>query len=257
MSTKRLDGKVAVITGATAGIGQAVARKFAAEGADLVLTGRRRDRAEALAAELREAGAYVELVIGDIRSDELLDELAQTVRSSYGRIDSLVLNAGVIAYAPAVEIRPQDFDEMMAVNVRAPWMCVRVLNDLLADGATIIALGSVSSFMVFPGESVYCMTKAAVIQLVRALAVEFADRKIRVNALCPGVIGEGGMSQVAIDASDDPAVEIANATASTPLGRLGSLDEIAIGAVFLASDESSFMSGTNLVLDGGLMVPRI
>jgi NADP-dependent 3-hydroxy acid dehydrogenase YdfG len=120
MSNKRLDGKVAVITGATAGIGQAIARKFAAEGADLVLTGRRRHRAEALAAELREAGAYIELVIGDIRSDELLDELAQTVRSSYGRIDSLVLNAGVIAYAPAVEIRPQDFDEMMARRWHRP-----------------------------------------------------------------------------------------------------------------------------------------
>lgn len=252
----RLAGEVAVITGATAGIGAAIARRYADEGADLVVTGRRSDAAQQLASELREKGSRVDVVVGDIRSDEVIAEIASTVREAHGRVDTLVLNAGVISYGSTVEITPEAFDEMMTVNVRAPWMCVRSMHDLLVDGSAIVALGSISSFIAFPGESVYCMSKAAVIQLVKGLALELADRGIRVNALCPGVVGEGGMSQNAIDDSADPAAELAAANASTPMARLGRLREIADGAVFLASSESSYMTGSSLVLDGGMLAGR-
>src|ERR1700682_1892576 len=257
MSTQRLAGKVAVITGATGGIGQAIARCFAAEGAELILAGRARERAQPLLAELRASGASAQFVLGDLRAYGVIEEIADTVRARHGRIDSLVLNAGVISLGRTCDITPPQFDEMMAVNVRAPWMCVRGLHDLLADQATVIATGSVSSFAIFAGESVYCMTKAAAIQMVRALALEFADRQIRVNALCPGVVGGGGMSQQIIDASADPAAELAHSNAATPLGRAGTLEEIAAGALFLASDESSFMTGSSLVLDGGIIIPRV
>ncbi len=253
----RLRDKVAVITGATAGIGRAIATRFGAEGATLLLCGRNRERADSLLAELRDSGANAEFILGDIRSEDFVAELAQTVRARYGHIDSLVLNAGVISVGKLWEITPEQYDDMMEVNVRAPWLCIRQMHDLLANRATVIATGSVSSFSIFPGEGIYCMTKAAIIQMVRALAIELADRGIRVNALCPGVIGGGGMSQDSFDATGDPAAEEREVAAITPLGRVGTLEEIADGALFLASDESSFMTGTSLLIDGGVIIPRV
>ncbi|MGV9864070.1 SDR family NAD(P)-dependent oxidoreductase [Rhodococcus koreensis] len=252
-----LVGKVAVITGATGGIGRAIAQRFGAEGASLLLAGRRRESAESLLAELSDAGVKADFVLGDICADGFIDELAESARSRYGRVDSLVLNAGTISWGRLCEITPDQYDEMMNVNVRAPWMCVRRMHSLLTDDASVIATGSVSSFAIFPGEGVYCMTKAAIIQMVRTLALELADRRIRVNALCPGVIGGKGMSQNAFDTSDDPESELASVIAATPLRRVGRLDEVAAGALFLASDESSFMTGNNLILDGGIIIPRV
>ncbi len=253
----RLSGKVAVVTGATAGIGRAVATRFGAEGATLLLCGRNRERADALLADLRESGVTADFLLGDIRSEDFVAELAEAVRERHGRIDSLVLNAGVISVGKLWEITPEQYDDMMDINVRAPWLCIRQMHHLLADKATVIATGSVSSFSIFPGEGVYCMTKAAIIQMVRTLALELADRRIRVNALCPGVIGGAGMSQDSFDATGDPAAEEAAASAITPLARVGTLAEVADGAVFLASDESSFMTGTSLLLDGGITIPRV
>jgi NAD(P)-dependent dehydrogenase (short-subunit alcohol dehydrogenase family) len=146
---------------------------------------------------------------------------------------------------------------MMDVNVRAPWLCVRALNSVLADRASIVATSSVSASTHFPGETVYCMSKAALTPFAHGLAVELGERGIRVNALCRGVIGGEGMSQDAINASSDPHTELAANIANTPLRRLGSLEEIADATVFLASDRSAFITGTNLVIDGGLTIPRI
>lgn len=252
-----LDGKTALITGATNGIGREIARRFAAEGATLLLTGRDPERARTLLDELHEARASAQFMLGDLRSEHFIDELADAATSRYGRLDIMVLNAGVITWGALWEITPEQYDDMMNVNVRAPWLCIRRMHSTLADHASVIVTGSVSSFAVFPGEGVYCMTKAAVIQMVHTLALELADRRIRVNALCPGVVGGDGMSQNAFDASTDPAGEAAAAAASTPLGRVGTLAEIASGAVFLASSQSSFMTGNSLVLDGGIIIPRV
>jgi NAD(P)-dependent dehydrogenase (short-subunit alcohol dehydrogenase family) len=257
MAVGSIAEKVAVITGATGGIGSAIAQRFAAEGAKLVLAGRNQSRAAALLESLRSAGATVDFVIGDIRSDACIEGLLQTVRCRYDHIDVLVLNAGAITFAPTCDITPDQFDEMMDVNVRAPWMCVRRFHELLADTASIVVTNSVSAFTHFPGETVYCMSKAALTPLVQGLAVELGHRGIRVNALCPGVIGEAGMSQNAIDASPDPHVELAANLANTPLRRLGTLEEVADAALYLASDRSAFITGTSLVLDGGLTVPRV
>lgn len=252
----RLTGKVAVITGATAGIGRAIADRFGAEGASLVLCGRNADRANLALEELRAAGVNAEFVLGDIRSSDYLDRLADHVRGRHGQIDCLVLNAGIYSAATLFEISPEQFDEMMEVNVRAPWLCVRALQELLGDGASVVAMGSVSSFAVFAGEGVYCMTKAAILQMTRMLALEVADRGIRVNLLCPGFIGEGGMTQDSLDEAEDASSMVRALEDATPLRRLGTLKEIADGALFLASEESSFMTGRDLVLDGGMIIPR-
>jgi len=257
MAVGALTDKVAVITGATGGIGAAIARRFAEEGAKLVLAGRNQARAAQLLEALRSSGATADFAIGDVRSEEFFDGLGESVRRRHGRIDILVLNAGAITFAPTCEITPEQFDEMLDVNVRAPWLGVRALHRVLADKASIVITGSVSASTHFPGETVYCMSKAALTPLVHGLAVELGGRGIRVNALCPGVIGGAGMSQDAIDASADPRSEVATNIANTPLRRLGTLEEVADAALYLASDRSAFITGTSLVLDGGLTVPRV
>jgi NAD(P)-dependent dehydrogenase (short-subunit alcohol dehydrogenase family) len=257
MSGSQLAGKVALITGATSGIGKATARRFAAEGATLLLTGRDRNRARSLLAELEEAGTAAQFVLGDLGQDAAIDELAAVARDRYGRVDALVLNAGVITVAPLTDITTAQYDEMMNVNVRAPWLCVKAMHALLPAGGTITVTASVSSFTIFPGEGAYCMGKAAVIHMVRALAVELGARRIRVNALCPGIVAVEGMSQRLAESSADPAAELAHGDDETPLGRAATLEEIATGALFLASKQSSFMTGSSLVLDGGLTIPRV
>lgn len=250
-------GAVVVITGATGGIGRALAHRFAAEGATLVLTGRDTTAGDALAAELRRGGRSAEFLTADLRDDDHVRRLAEDVRHLHGRIDSLILNAGAITFGSTCEMDVADFDEMMAVNVRAPWLCVRALHNLLTDGATIVVTASVSSYVLFPGEGVYCMSKAALIPLVHVLALELAPRGIRVNALSPGIVGEAGISHQALTISSDPVAEQRRNDGMTPLGRTATMTEIADGAVFLAGRHSSFMTGQNLVLDGGLTIPRV
>jgi NAD(P)-dependent dehydrogenase (short-subunit alcohol dehydrogenase family) len=257
MSSTQLAGKVALITGATGGIGRAIAHRFASEGATLLLAGRDRQRGQDLLNVLHGAGATAEFVDGDLELDTAVDDLAAAARERHGRVDALVLNAGAITVAPLTDITTAQYDQMMNVNVRAPWMCVKAMHDLIPSGGTITVTASVSSFTHFPGEGAYCMSKAALVPMVRALAVELGDRDIRVNALCPGIVAAEGMSQRLADASDDPAAELAHGDAATPLGRAATLQEIAAGALFLASDQSSFMTGISLVLDGGLTIPRL
>jgi NAD(P)-dependent dehydrogenase (short-subunit alcohol dehydrogenase family) len=253
----KLDGKVAVITGATGGIGSAIARQFGAEGAKLILGGRRKERADDFLAELHQSGVEAEFVLGDVKSDDYADRLAARAREKYGHVDSLVLNAGVVSWAKVCDITLEQYDDMMNTNVRASWLCVKAFHDLLSEGAAVVVTASVSSFIIFPEEGVYCMTKAAIIQMVRALALELADRGIRVNALCPGAVGGDGMTQNLLDISDDPQAVTDEIVAATPLGKIGTLDEIASGAVFLASGDASFVTGTSLVIDGGMMIPRV
>jgi NAD(P)-dependent dehydrogenase (short-subunit alcohol dehydrogenase family) len=256
MSSTQLAGKVALITGATGGIGRAIAHRFASEGATLLLAGRDRQRGKDLLDVLHGAGATAEFVYSDLELDTAVNDLAAAARERHGRVDALVLNAGAITVAPLTDITIAQYDQMMNVNVRSPWMCVKAMRDLIPSGGTITVTASVSSFTHFPGEGAYCMSKAALVPMVRALAVELG-RDIRVNALCPGIVAAEGMSQRLADASDDPAAELAHGDAATPLGRAATLQEIAAGALFLASDQSSFMTGTSLVLDGGLTIPRV
>lgn len=252
----RLSGKAAVITGATGGIGRALARKFAAEGASLLLAGRDTEKCQLLVAELRDAGATCHSIAGDIREESYVNSIAARAETEFGRLDVLMLNAGVISFAPTCEMTTAAFDDMMDVNVRAPWLCVRAMHPLLTTGSSVVATASVSSHVVFPNEAGYCMSKAAVIQMVRSLALELAPR-VRVNALCPGIVADAGMSFEAMISSESPEDEVARNDSLTPLARAATLDEIALAAIYLVSDDSSFITGQSLTVDGGLTIPRV
>lgn len=249
----RLADRVAVVTGATGGLGEVIARRFAAEGAAVILNGRRAALGASIVAQLRSAGADAAFVAGDVGDEQTAAEIADVARQRHGRIDVLVLNAGGTAYGGFREATPAEFDSLIRTNVRGVWLCARAAEPVLSDGASVVVMASVSSFVTDPSEILYCMTKAAILPLVRGMARDLGDRQIRVNALCPGAIGGVGMTADLTTGPRDRSADLKAMLAATPLGRLGTPDEVADGAVFLASSQSSFMTGTSLVLDGGMM----
>jgi NAD(P)-dependent dehydrogenase (short-subunit alcohol dehydrogenase family) len=251
----RLEGKVAVITGATSGFGAAIARLFANEGAALVLHGRRADLGEELAEELRQQGANASFLTGDVGQERDAESLAARVRDEHGRLDVLVLNAGIghPGVGPFWEIAAEDFDLVFRTNVRGVWLCARACAPLLERGGSVVVMASMSSFVVYPGESIYSASKGAVLQLARGMAGDLAERGVRVNALCPGIC-DTPLTRWFIDSADDPKELEAEFHAFAPLGRMGTADEIARATLFLASDESSYCTGASLIADGGVTI---
>lgn len=249
MSEGRLKGKVAVVTGATSGFGEAIARLFAAQGASIILSGRRSDVGEATAAELD--GRFV---AGDVGDEETANAIV-AVAAERGRIDILVLNAGIghPGTGPFWEVDPADFDLVFRTNVRGIFLCARAAVPLIPRNGSIVVMASMSSYIVFPGETVYSASKGAVLQLARGMAGDLAERGIRVNAFCPGIC-DTPMTRYFINTSPDPAATEMEFTGAAPIGRMGTADEIARAALFLASDEASYCTGASLVADGGYMV---
>ncbi|KQQ86485.1 SDR family oxidoreductase [Aureimonas sp. Leaf324] len=243
----RLDGKVAVITGANSGIGLASARRFAEEGARVFMTGRRQ-------AELDEAVAAVghgaRGIQGDIADMGDLDRLFDTVREEAGRIDVLFANAGGGEFAAFGEVSEAHFDRTFATNVKGTFFTVQKALPLLVDGASVILTGSTAATTGIPAFSVYGATKAAIRSFTRGWIVDLAPRRIRVNVLVPGSTSTPGWHGLAPDEAAKKAFTAAS-EAATPLGRMGRPEEIANAALFLASDESSFVTGSELFADGG------
>ena len=250
-----LSGKVAVITGATSGFGTAIARRFAQEGAALVLAGRDEPRASALLDELRAQGAAVDFVFGDVGDEETAEQLAARARARHGRIDALVLNAGSneAGNADFWTVPPADFDRVLRTNVRGVWLGARAAIPLMERGSTIVVMGSQQSVIVCRGNAAYATSKAAALQLARAMALDLAPKGIRVNALCPGVC-ETPLTRNAIERDADPAAFEAELQALSPLGRFGTAEEIAGHVLFLASEQSSFITGAGLMADGGTSI---
>lgn len=244
MNGRRLAGRTAVVTGATAGIGFAVARRFVAEGASVVVTGRRADRLDAAVAAL---GPQATGVLADAATVEGARSLADAVAALGRPLDVLVANAGGGGEVPLAEMTPAHFDAVADLNVRGTFFTVQGLLPLLADGSTIVLVSSISGSNGDPGHGVYNASKAAVRSFARTLTAELRDRRIRVNALSPGpTLSEGFSDYVGGEAA------IRSIAAAVPVGRIGQVDEIAAAALFLASDESSFVAGAELVVDGGL-----
>jgi meso-butanediol dehydrogenase / (S,S)-butanediol dehydrogenase / diacetyl reductase len=248
----RLAGKVAVITGSTSGFGTAIARLFAVEGAALVLNGRREDAGQALAAEL---GRDTRFVPGDVGDEATAEALAECARTAHGRIDALILNAGIgyPGVGPFWEVLPEEFDAVFRTNVRGAWLCARAAVPLMDRGGSIVVMASMSSFVVYPGETVYSASKGAALQLARGMAGDLAERGIRVNALCPGIC-DTPLTRYFIEASDEPTATEVEFEKFAPLGRMGTADEIAFATLFLASDESSYCTGASLLADGGATI---
>jgi len=244
----KLAGKIAVITGGNSGIGLATARRFAAEGAEVVITGRR--QAE-LDAAVKQIDGNVTAVQGDVSKLADLDRLYATVKKQLGRIDILFANAGAGDFAPLGQITEEHFDKAFDVNVKGLLFTVQKALPLMPDGASIILNASIVSIMGMENFSVYSATKAAVRSFARTWTADLKARKIRVNALSPGPIETPAIDKLTGGGAQAQQMLDTMATA-VPLGRVGQPDEIAKAAVFLASDDSSFVTGIELFVDGGM-----
>jgi NAD(P)-dependent dehydrogenase (short-subunit alcohol dehydrogenase family) len=234
----RLQGKVAVVTGGTMGIGFATAKRFVEEGAFVFITGRRQKE---LDEAVKAIGSNVAGVRGDVSKLQDLDRLYETVKAK-GNIDVLVANAGTGEFAPLASLTEEHFDKLFDLNVKGTVFTVQKALTLMNDG--IILIGSVASVKGTQAFGTYGATKAAVRNLVRAWTVELKDRRIRSNVLSPGPIRTPLVER-------QPAESIARIVATIPMGRMGEPDEVAKAALFLASDDSSFVTGIELFVDGG------
>jgi NAD(P)-dependent dehydrogenase (short-subunit alcohol dehydrogenase family) len=236
----KLEGKVAVITGGTTGIGLATAKLFVAEGAYVFITGRRQTE---LDKAIKEIGNNVTGVQGDVAKLADLDRLYETIGKK-GRLDIVFANAGVGDFSPLGSITEEFFDKLFNINVKGALFTVQKALPLLNDGASIILTGSVGSVKGTPAFWVYGATKAAIRNFVRAWTLELKDRGIRSNVLSPGPTETPLVDHV-------PADAIARMVSSIPMGRMATPGEIAKAALFLASDDSSYVTGIELFVDGG------
>jgi NAD(P)-dependent dehydrogenase (short-subunit alcohol dehydrogenase family) len=243
----KLEGKVAVVTGGNSGIGLATAKRFAAEGAHVFITGRRQAELDRAAAEI---GANATTVRADSSSLSDLDRVYDLVKDKAGRIDILFANAGVGEFAALAEITEDHYDKIFDINVKGVLFTVQKALPLFRDGGSIILNASVVASMGTRAFSVYSATKAAVRNFARSWILELADRGNRVNVLSPGPIATPGLDGLGKTEEQSRQVK-ASLIAGIPLGRLGTPDEVAKAVVFLASDDSSVVNGTELFVDGG------
>jgi NAD(P)-dependent dehydrogenase (short-subunit alcohol dehydrogenase family) len=245
---KKLEGKVALITGGNSGIGLATAKEFVLQGATVVITGRRRD---AIDEALKEIGAGAVGIQGDVGRMADLDRLYAEISSKFGRIDVLFANAGVIALAPFEAVTEEHFDHEFNVNVKGLFFTVQKALPLMKDGSSIILTSSIAHLKALEGHNVYAATKAAVRSFARSWTADLKHRKIRVNCLSPGPVDTPIIEKMGI--TQEQFSEFDKAVAALiPLGRLGAASEVARAALFLASEDSSFVTGIDLCVDGGM-----
>jgi NAD(P)-dependent dehydrogenase (short-subunit alcohol dehydrogenase family) len=245
---RKLEGKIALVTGGNSGIGLATAKQFVAEGAYVYITGRRQVE---LDAAVEAIGKNVTAVQSDVSNLADLDRLFATIKQEQGHLDIIFANAGGGEIAPLGEITEEHFDKTFNINVKGLLFTVQKALPLLPEGASIILNASTASIKGTPAFSVYGATKAAVRSFARNWTLDLRERKIRVNAISPGVVPTPGYDHLGLN--DQQLQEFVDSQASTiPLGRVGTPDEIAKAVVFLASDDSSFVNGIELFVDGGM-----
>jgi NAD(P)-dependent dehydrogenase (short-subunit alcohol dehydrogenase family) len=244
--SKRLDGKIAVVTGGSSGIGLATAQRFVQEGAYVFIFGRSQSEVDKA---VKDIGNNVAGVQGDVSNLADLDRLYDTVKQQKGRIDVLFANAGILEFAPLGSITESQVDKSFDINVKGLLFTVQKALPLFQDGGSIILTASVNASTGFEATSVYSATKAAVRSFARCWTVDLKHRKIRVNAISPGPI-DTPMTRSMVQG--ESGQQLKNKLLSTmPLGRMGNPDEIAKAVLFLASDDSSFVTGIELFVDGG------
>lgn len=243
----RLEQKIALVTGGTTGIGLATAKRFVDEGAYVFITGRREQE---LARAVKEIGRNVTGVQGDVSKLADLDRLFAQIQREKGKLDIVFANAGVAGYAALGAITEELFDWTFDINVKGVLFTVQKALPLLPDGASIILTSSIVGSKGLPANSVYSATKAALRSFARTWTTDLKNRRIRVNAVSPGAIDTPGLSNLlASSKTGEERKEMISSV--TPLGRVGKPDEIANAVVFLASDDSSYVTGAELFVDGG------
>ena len=240
-STLRLDGKVAVVTGGTSGIGLGMAQRFVDEGAHVFIVARRQEGLDEAVATI---GKYVTPVQADVTKTNDLDRAYQTVKQMCGHLDIVVANAGRGAFSPIIEITEELVDEVFDLNLKGVLFTVQKALPLMRDGGSIIITSSIASVKGFPGRTAYAAAKAGLRAFARVWTTELKDRKIRSNLLTPGPVNTPQIARL-------PREAINQVVSSVPLGRIAEVDEIASAALFLASDESAFVTGIELFVDGG------
>jgi NAD(P)-dependent dehydrogenase (short-subunit alcohol dehydrogenase family) len=243
----KLERKIALVTGGNSGIGLATAKQFVNEGAYVFITGRRKPE---LAAAVKKIGKNVTSVEGDVSNLDDLDRLFAQNQKEKGKLDIVFANAGVAEYASLGEITEEHYDSIFNINVKGLLFTVQKALPLIADGSSIILNASVVASKGLPSNSVYSATKAAVRSFARTWTTDLKNRRIRVNVVSPGSIETPGLNNLLASsgAGDERLKMLSN---NVPLGRLGTSDEIARAVVFLASDDSSYITGTELFVDGG------
>jgi NAD(P)-dependent dehydrogenase (short-subunit alcohol dehydrogenase family) len=249
---KKLEGKVAVITGGSSGIGLATAQRFVSEeGAYVFITGRRQSELDAAVKQIGKNNNNIIGVQGDVSNLADLDRLYATVKKKKGHIDILFANAGIGEFAPLGEISEAHFDKTFGINVKGLLFTVQKALPLFQDGGSIILNASIASSKGFEMSTVYSATKAAIRSFARTWTVDLKQRKIRVNAISPGPIDTPIFSSVIQNEEQIEQIKT-SLVASVPLGRMGTPDEIAKAVSFLASDDSSYVTGIELFVDGGM-----
>ncbi|MBR8833170.1 MAG: SDR family oxidoreductase [Stigonema ocellatum SAG 48.90 = DSM 106950] len=246
-----LQNKVALVTGATSGIGKAAALALGSAGAKVVFSGRRDQEGETTAALIRNAGAECLFVRSDVSSEEDVKTLVQKTIETYGRLDCAFNNAGIESTPkPLHEQLIEDFDKLMAINVRGLFLCMKYeIQQMLSQGSGVIVNNSsIGGLIAFPGVSPYIASKHAVMGLTRSAALDYAKQGIRINAINPGLIATDMMDRFA-DGVGSTADDLAS---MVPMGRMGQAEEIAQAVVFLCSDAAGYITGQPLVVDGGL-----
>jgi NAD(P)-dependent dehydrogenase (short-subunit alcohol dehydrogenase family) len=243
----KLGGKTALVTGGTSGIGLAAAKALAKEGAHVFITGR---RGPELAAAVKEIGSNVTGTQGDVSKVKDLDRLFERIKDEKGKLDILFANAGIAKYASLGSITEELYDSIFDINVKGVLFTVQKALPLMPEGASIILVSSVVGSKGLSSNSVYSATKAAIRSFARTWTTDLKSRRIRVNAISPGTIDTPGLNDLL--ASGEAGEQRRKMVASAiPMGRFGRSDEVANAVVFLASDESSYMTGSELFVDGG------
>ena len=245
----KLENKVAVITGGNSGIGLATAKLFHKEGAKVVITGRRQNVVEAAAKEI---GGGTTGITNDTSNMADIDNLYQEIEKLHGKIDVLFLNAGIAIFSPIEHVSEEMFDNQFNINVKGLYFNIQKALPLMKSGGSIILTTSAADQTGTPNTSVYAATKAAVRSLARTLSGELLDKGIRVNSIAPGpidtpIFGKLGMPEEMLNQAKEQF------TGMVPMKRLGTPDELAKGALFLASDDSTYIAGIDLPIDGGLV----
>lgn len=244
---KKLEGKVAVITGGATGMGFATARLFVQEGAYVYIMGRRQN---ALDRAVEAIGKNITAVQGDISQSADIHRLYEIIGQHHKQIHVVFANAGVSAFSPLTEVTEEQLDRLLSINVKGTFLTIQQALPLLADGSSILLTSSQSANLAFPGLSIYSATKAAIRSVARTWSGELLDRNIRVNVISPGVIDTPILDE--FGTTEEEVTQIKQLlTSRIPMKRIGTPDEIAKAALFLASDDSSFTTGQELFVDGG------
>jgi NAD(P)-dependent dehydrogenase (short-subunit alcohol dehydrogenase family) len=240
--TGKLSGKIALVTGGSAGIGLGIAKRFAEEGARVFITGRRQSELDKAVTSI---GGGATAVQGDISNLDDLDRIYATIEDKAGRIDVLAVNAGHYEFGSLGEITEEHFDKIFNTNVRGLVFTVQKALPLLTERASVILTGSIASIKGFPSLSIYSASKAAVRSFARSWIADLKGRGIRINVMSPGTVETPGLSNLMV------AEQKAEAVAQVPSGRIGTPDDLGKAAVFLASDDSAYITGIELFVDGG------